>query len=189
MQLSDITVRVFMRCLFNKDYSGVDNWEELYTEYIDLSGLGKDGQLGLHVAIHNLNIRLFRITAFLELQNKVFNLIGMPQLEKINDMAEYGHRLTWNPEEPEMFLPQLIRIEQKEKRNYVEKLNLEKELDEMVKAESPGTTSARNSFVIMLNVLGKEGYKIDKDKTDMLELALMIKQHGDEMAALQNQIE
>jgi hypothetical protein len=36
----------------------------------------------------------------------------------------------------------------------------------------------------MLNVLGKEGYKIDKDKTDMEELALMIKQHSDDIAAL-----
>jgi len=184
MQLSDITVRVFMRCLFNKDYSGVENWEELYTSYIDLSGLGESGQLGLYVAIHNLNVRLFRVTAFLEFQSKVFDLIGMPQLEKLDDMKEYGHKLNWNPLQPEEFLPQLIRIEQKEKRNYVQLKNLEKELEEMRQAEKPGTVSARNSFVIMLNMLGKEGYKIDKDSTDMEELSLMIKQHGDDVAAL-----
>jgi len=184
MELHDITVRVFMRCLFNKDYTGVDNWEELYTKYIDLSGLGEEGQLSTHVAIHNLNVRLFRITAFLELHSKVFDLIGMPHLEHMDDMSEYGIKLHLNHEEPEMFLPQLIRIEQREKRNYVELKELEKELEEMKQAENPKTVSARNSFVIMLNVLGKEGYKIDKDKTDMLELSLMIKQHSDDIAAL-----
>ena len=184
MELQDITVRTFMKCLFSKDYTGVDNWEELYTKYIDLSGLGESGQLGIHVAIHNLNIRLFRITHFLEFQSKTFDLIKMPYMPHLNDMAEYGYKLTWNPDEPEMFLPQLIRMEQKEKRNYVEIKELEKELEDMKQAEKPGTVSARNSFVIMLNVLGKEGYKIDKDKTDMEELALMIKQHGDDVAAL-----
>lgn len=184
MELHEITVRVFMRCLFNKDYTGVDNWDELYTKYIDLSGLGEQGQLGLHVAIHNLKIRLFRITHFLELHSKVFDLVGMPHLEHMDDMKEYGIRLSWNPGEPEMFLPQLIKIEQREKRNYVELKELEKEVEEMKEAENPKTVSARNSFVIMLNVLGKEGFKIDKDKTDMEELSLMVKQHSDDIAAL-----
>jgi len=184
MQLSDITVRVFMRCLFNKDYSGVENWEELYTSYIDLSGLGESGQLGLYVAIHNLNVRLFRITAFLEFHAKVFDLVGMADLDRLDMIKDYGYRLKWNPLQPEEFLPQLIRIEQKEKRQYVELKTLEKELEEMRQAEKPGTVSARNSFVIMLNMLGKEGYKIDKDSTDMEELALMIKQHGEDIAAL-----
>jgi hypothetical protein len=187
MQLSDITVRVFMRCLFNKDFSGVDNWEELYTEYIDLSGLGEQGNLPLLVAIHNLNVRLKFITGFLEFQTKVFEVARVPHLAYLDDVNKYGHKIIWDPEQPEEFLPQLIRIEQKEKRNYVELKNLEKERDEMKEAEKPETTSARNSFVIMLNVLGKEGYKIDKDKTDMVELALMIKQHGEDVQAVQNQ--
>jgi hypothetical protein len=33
----------------------------------------------------------------------------------------------------------------------------------------------------MLNTLGKEGYKIDRDKTDMEELSLMIKQHSEDV--------
>lgn len=183
MELHEITVRTFMKCLFNKDFTGIDDWDSLYTKYIDLSGLGEYGQLGTHVAIHNLKVRLFRITHYLELQTKTFDIIGMPYLPKIDDMAEYGHKIKWNPDEPEMFLPQLIKMEQKEKRNYAELRELEKDLEDMVQAEKPGTTSARNSFVIMLNVLGKD-YRIDKDKTDMEELSLMIKQHGDEVKAL-----
>lgn len=187
MQLSDITVRQFMKCLFDKDYTGVDNWEDLYTQYIDTSGLGEQGQLGTLVAIHNLTIRLKFISDFLEFQSKVFDLIKMPHLLYLNDLNKYGHKITWNPEEPELFIPQLKKIEAKEKRNYVELKELQQEIESKKEAENPNTVSARNSFVIMLNVLGKEGYKIDKDKTDMLELALMIKQHSDDIAALQNQ--
>ena len=36
-------------------------------------------------------------------------------------------------------------------------------------------TLARIDFVRQMNNLNKEGYKIDKDKTDMEEFALMIK--------------
>lgn len=183
MNLSDITVRTFMRCLFNKDYSGVDNWEGLYTQYIDLSGLGEQGQLSLYVAIHNLNIRLFFMTHWLEFQTKVYNLVKMPHLPTIDDAKQFGHRINWNPDN-DTFLEQLRIIESKEKRQYVEMKRLSKELEEMKLAEKPETVSARNSFVIMLNMLGKEGYKIDRDKTDMEELALMIKQHGEDVQAL-----
>lgn len=187
MQLSDITVRKFMNCLFNKDYTGVDNWDQLYTSYIDLSGLGEEGQLGLHVAIHNLNIRLKHITDFLEFQTKVYHLINMPHIPTMHDLKGYGHRLTWDPQN-DNYIDQLNLVESKEKRNYVEMKKLQKELKQMQDAIKPNTTSARNSFLIMLNVIGRDqGYKIDRDKTDMEELSLMIKQHGDDVRAAQNQ--
>src|SRR6185312_13029633 len=190
MQLSDITVRTFMKCLFNKDFEGVgeENWERLYTEYIDLSGMGEEGQLGLYVGIHNLTVRLKFITDYLEFQSKVFHLVGMPHLEKLPYIHKFGHRPKWNPQEPEKFLIELQKIETKEKRNYVELKMLEKELEDMQKIQKPQTVNARNSFVVMLNVLNKDGYKIDRDKTDMEELALMIKQHGEDIKAInQNQ--
>jgi len=91
MTLSDITVKTFMRCLFNKDYEGVDNWEELYTSYIDLSGLGERGNLPLYVAIHNLDVRLKHITGFLEFQSQVFLLTKSPHMDTINGLKRYGH--------------------------------------------------------------------------------------------------
>jgi len=186
LELCDITVRVFMRCLFNKDYTDVPNWEELYTKYIDLSGLGEEGQLGLYVAQHNLTVRLKHITDFLELQQKVFSLTGYPYAAAFEDMRQYGHRVTWNKDEPENFLTQLMRIETKEKRNYAELKKVEKELDDAEKSKDPKTVNARNSFVIMLNILRKDGNQIDKDKTDMEELSLMIKQHRDDVRAAEN---
>jgi len=177
MTLSDITVRIFMRCLFDKNYEGVDNWDELYTSYIDTSGLGKEGELPLHIAIHNLNARLLDITSFLEFQSKVYRLVKMPHIPRMGEINKYGHRLTWDPQN-DNFLDQLNAVDLKERRNYVEMKKLQKELKQIQQAQTPNTVSARNQFVIMLNTLGKEGYKIGKDKTDMLELSLMIKQHG-----------
>lgn len=157
-----------MRCLFNEDYQGVDNWEELYITYIDLSGLGLDGQLGLYVAIHNLNVRLYRITGFLEFHSKVFELIGMPDLERMDLIKDYGYRLIWNPETPETFLQQLKLIEGKEKSNYTELKKLKETLNQMKKDE----------FSIMLNVLDKAGYRFDKTSTNMEELLLIIKKNS-----------
>lgn len=181
MTLSATTVRTFERCLFDKDYTGVDNWEELYTAYIDTSGLGQEGQLGLHVAIHNLDVRLKDITDFLEFQSKIYRLVNMPHVPTIDDVKKYGHRLTWPSDD---FLDQLNAIESKEKRKYVELKKLNKELRLMKDAEKPGTISARNQWLIMLNILSKDqGYKIDRDNTYMDELSLLIKQHGDDVRA------
>lgn len=182
LELCDITVRVFMRCLFNKDYTDVPNWEELYTKYIDTAGFTEEGQLGLFVAQHNLSVRLKHITDWLTLQQSVYGLTSKPHLKTLPDMAQYGHRVTWNPDEPEKYLAQLIKVEVKEKRNYAELKRVEKEIEDYEKTKDPKTVNARNNFVIMLNVLRKDGNPIDKDKTDMEELALMIKQHRDDAA-------
>jgi len=85
-------------------------------------------------------------------------------------------------------MQQLKMIESKEKRNYIELKGLKKDLDSMKKTEDPKTVNARNSFVLMLINLEKDGYKIDEDKTSMEKLALMIKQHGDDVAAMKNSI-
>ena len=140
-----------MECLFNKNFGDIENWDQIYTSYIDLSGLGEQGQLATHVAIHNLNIRLKHISDFLEFQTKVYKLIKMPHIPTINDMRPYGHRLTWDPQN-DTFIDQLNMIEAKEKRNYVEMKKLQKELKQMQDAMVPTTISARNSFVLMLNM-------------------------------------
>lgn len=187
LQLSDISVRVFMRCLFNKDYTDVPNWEDIYTQYIDLSGLSKEGHLGLLVAKHNLEVRLKHISDWLELQQKVFELLNKPHLPSIDDLLKYAHRVSWDPEQPEKFIERLLYIEGYEKRNHVELRMILKEIDNLEKVQNHKTVNARNEFVIMLNVLRKNGNPVDKDKTDMEELSLMIKSHRDEVAAYKNQ--
>lgn len=181
LELCDINVRTFMRCL-RKDYTGVSNWQELYTKYIDLSGIGDTRQYGLMVAIHNLNVRLTHITAFLEHQIKFFNLAGFPFEKAFDDVKKYGHRVNWNPAEPAEFLNQLKRIETKEKRNYAER---EKLMQEFKEFQGSGKYQEKdtdcNDFIRMLNGLNKHGYRVDKDTTFMDELSLMIKEYNEEL--------
>lgn len=188
LQLSDINVRTFMRCLFNKDYTDVPNWEELYTQYVDLSGIGNTRQYELMVAIHNINVRLTHITSFLELQMNCYKQLNMPFVAAFADMKKYGHRVTWNPLNPTDFLDQLKRIETKEKRNYAERETLLVQLKEF---QTTGIhkekDTDRNDFVKMLNALNKKGYRIDKDDTDMHELCLMIKEMNEEAEASQTE--
>ena len=185
MQLSDITVNTFMRCLFKKDYTGVDDWEELYTSYIDMSGLGDTMQYSLMVTIHNLQVRLSAINAFLDLQEKFFIAFDFPFEPAFKDVERFGHRITWDPAYPQQFLDQLQRMENKEKRNVVELDEQMLELKEL-KETSIYKQKANNraDFIKMLNTLGKEGYRIDREKTDMETLALMIKQHSEDIDAL-----
>ena len=185
LTLADITVRRFMQALFNKDLTDLPNWEELYTSYIDLSGLGQEGQLGLYVGIHNLEVRLSFMTTWLETQAGIFKATGIIYTPGFENVHRYGHRPVDNAE---TFETQLNRIEAKEK-TYVSHLRkLRKELEQMQKAEKPETVNARNQFVTMLNVIGKsQQYAINKDTTDMEELCLMIKQHGDDVKAAAHQ--
>jgi hypothetical protein len=183
MTLSDISIRVFMRCLFNKDYTGVDNWDDIYVKYIDESGICKNGLLEIDVAIHNLTARLTHITGWLEFQAKVFNQTGKPYEPLFADIHKYGHRPT-----VENFEEQLNRIEAKEKKNVSQLKRMNKEKEALQKVAEPGTVNARNSFLTMLNVISKEqGYKIDKDTTDMEELCVMIKDHNEQARRMEQE--
>lgn len=185
MKLSDISVRKFMACLFNKDYSDVENWDTLYLEYIDLSGIGENRELALMTNIHNLQVRLAHITSFIEFQKLFYLEFNQPYVKAFDDLRKYNHKLNWDPSNREEFLNQLKRVEAKEKRNVAELDVLIKELTD-IKKGAPVVKEDHNSradFIRMLNSLNKEGYSIDKDKTDMEELSLMIKQQNEEYQA------
>ena len=176
MTLADINIRTFMRCLFNKDFTGVDNWDNLYAAYIDQSGICNNRFLELNVAVHNLEARLMHITGWLEMQSMVFNKTGKPYEAAFEDIHKYGHRPTVDG-----FAEQLVRIEGKEKKNISQLKKARKELDALQKIAQPETVNARNSFLTMLNVLSKgQGYNINKDTTDMEELCVMIKDHNEQ---------
>lgn len=185
MTLDQISVRVFMRCLFNKDYTDVPNWEDVYTSYIDYSGIGETKQYHLMRAIHNINVRLSDITAFLELQKGFYLQVGFPFEHAFQDMNKYGYRLNWNANNPQDFINQLQKIETKEKRNIAELDKFNKELIGLQKNGGKEDEYSRTDFVKMINGLRKAGYKIDKDKTDMEEFSLMIKETSEEYQRLQ----
>lgn len=180
--LKDVTVSRFMSCLFDNEYGDMENWESLYTKYIDLSGLGEEGQLGILVAIHNLKCRLALIDTYVEVHRKVIGMIKMPLVPRVGELSKYGYHPTWTGD-VDNFLQQLTLIESKEKRNHAEIKKLEKELRQMQEAKNPQTVSARNSFVTMIVVLEKDGYKIDEEKTNMEKFSLIVRDHSDKVKA------
>lgn len=188
--LEQINIRRFMLMLFNKQFDDCTNWEELYTQYIDVSGLGKTGQLGLLTAIHNLDVRIGFINEWLRMQRGILILTNEPYYPAFEDLnnAGYGHRAVWT--DKEQFEKLLSKIESKEQRISSDHRMLTKELESMQRAEKPGTVDARNQFFILLNVIGKhQGYAINKDDTNMLEFSLMVNSFNEEQRAMEKENE
>lgn len=176
---SDCSVRVFMKCLFEQDYKDLDggDFEKIFTEYIDLSGIGETKELELMIAIQNIQARITYIDAMVDIQKKFLHEFGMPFVNAFDDFRKYNHRLSWDPENPDQFITQLQRVVVIEKKFQAE---LDTKVAELKKLKKDGIQpgdkdNGRRDFVRRLNSLGKDGYQIDKDKTNMEELALMIK--------------
>lgn len=184
LKCCDINVKTFMSAMFNQQYEGVggpENWEAVYTEYIDLSGIGETQQYALLVNIHNVQKRIVAVQGYIDIEKKWFLLHNEPFEPALVDLRKYGHRLTWDIGNPKQFIEQLERCEIKEKKNIAELDAYIKELEDLKKDGPKVTVNARQEFVKQMNRLGKHGYKIDKDKTDMEEYSLMIREYDEEL--------
>lgn len=182
---SDIVLRAFMLAMFNQKYEavgGIDNWDAVYTEYIDLSGIGETQEFNLLTNIHNVQHRITQVQGYLDIQKKFFATFNEPFEPALKDLRKFGHRLTWDIGNPKQFIQQLEMCEVKEK-TYVAQLDsYMKELTDLKKeGVKKITTNGRVDFVKQMNRLGKDGYKIDKDKTDMEEYSLMIREYNEEL--------
>lgn len=184
MKCCDISVRAFMAAMFNQQYEGVggeENWELVFTEHIDLSGIGETTQYELLSNIHNTQLRVSKAAGLIELQKTFFVAFDQPFMPAFDDFKKLGHRLVWDPENPTQFIDQLEAVENREKRFKAELDSYIKELEQLKTEGVKVDSNSRVAFVKRLNRLGKHGYKIDKDKTDMEELSLMIKEYDEEM--------
>lgn len=177
MKLCDISIREFMRCMFEYNYGfigGVENWDPLYTSYIDLSGIGRTKEYEIIANIHNTHERLIAVTALLELNLKFFIEFSLPFVNSFEDFKKYGHRLVWDENNPQKFVKQLEGIEIKEK---TYKSRLDQYIYELKQLQTEGVKldgNGRKEFVLMMNKIMKDGYKIDKQTTDMESYSLMI---------------
>ena len=184
LKCCDINIRTFMAAMFNQQYDGVggaDNWEIVYTEYIDLSGIGETQQYHLLCNIHNTQKRITAVQGYINIKKRWFALHNEPFEPALTDLRKYGHRLTWDIGNPKQFIQQLEMCEIKEKTQIAELDGYMKELEDLKKDGPKVTTDARKEFIKQMNRLGKHGYKIDKDKTDMEEYSLMIKEYDEEL--------
>src|ERR1700749_359678 len=190
MTISECSIKVFMECLCNKKYDGVggfDNWNSIYTEYIDLSGSADTKECSLKRTILDIELRLSFINSVIEVNIRSLNAFNLPFPGTIEDIKNYGHHIAWNGDK-EDFVKQLKKIERRESKRIAEREGLIKELNQLVKEGMKATNvkeNDRKNFLVLLNGIGKhQGYGIDKDKTMMDEFSLMVKSRKDEYEAL-----
>lgn len=196
--ISELTIKKFEQCLFKSAYKVliIDGepseeelkaaWLSLYTEYIDLSGIAVTAELEIMKTIFYLDCRIKKINLLLHIQYESMDKIGMPCIGGFDKMRFYGHKLYWDKNHPDHygFKCQLQSIESKEKKykdDYNEKM---KELWEFKKKQKDGEIpllQKRKEFIRTINVLGKYGYPIDRDKTTVEEFALMVHDYNEAM--------
>lgn len=186
MAFENYTIRQFMQAWFNQDTSvmSIEEFDNVYTEYIDVAGLFQSEEFDKVVYIHFLNGRINTVNIFIRLQREFIKEFNIPYIEGFELLKDKGYILKWNNSIDD-FENQLLRIEAQEKRYISELENCIKELIDFRKtkgkSEEEPLKKKREGFIRTLNTLGKVGYRIDKDKDTVEDLALMIKQQFEEM--------
>lgn len=189
MAYENYTIDQFMKAWFKKDYSNIkeDEFNTVYTEYIDTAGLYNSEDFEKVAYIYFLNNRINCIKIGIESHKKFIEEFSVPFIDNFEFFAnKLGHILKWRNDK-EDFLKQLDLVEVKE-RVYTSKLELK--LDELKKSrekrknENQTEKQTRHSIIRTINSLGKIGYAIDKSKTTVEEFSLMIKQQTEEIEEL-----
>lgn len=193
MAFENYTIKQFMSCWFKQDYTEIseEEFNIVYTEYIDTAGLFETEEFEKVVYIHFINGRINTVNIFIRLQREFIKEFNMPYLKGFELLKDKGYILKWN-ESIEDFETQLVRIEMQEKRYVSELENCIKELIDFRKtkgkSEEHPLKKKRENFIRTINTLGKVGYKIDRNKDTVEDLALMIKQQFEEMEMLNSNI-
>lgn len=183
IQCSEVSVKQFMDAMYNGRFEGIGgqaNMDPLYTEYIDLSGLGETHQKTLLINIHNLEVRLTVMPALIDLQKKSFAATNVPYEPAFELFRKYGHRLRWDSDEPMAFIKQLERVDIREKKCIAELDEFMKELADLKENGPKISANGRQDFIKQLNRVGKPGF-IDREKTDMESYALMIADYHEDL--------
>lgn len=204
---ADCSVRQFMQCSFDGKLkvliidgeASEDDlkaaFEFIYAEYVDYSDLYQSQEFEIVAYINSLDTRIQVIRRFVELQRKFLVQFDMPFLPAFDMVKRYGHHIYWDAKYPDkdVFLKKLTQIEMKEKKYETKVDQKVQELFELRKKKVKKEHTIlenRKDFVTMLTRLQKAGFVIDKDKTTVEELALIIKDQRDQIeeAKMQNKI-
>ncbi|MES2004342.1 MAG: hypothetical protein V4450_07460 [Bacteroidota bacterium] len=195
-EASECTVRVFMRCAFGNDLKGLiisgkpspedlaKAWKAIYTEYVDLSGMVQTMEFDLMKSIFYLDCRVKRIQLLLMIQRESIDKLGMPCIGAFPMLKSFGHRLSWDASHPdaEGFKRKLLDIESREKKYDIELGGKMKELFELKRKRANNELpemQKRKEFIRTLNNLEKSGYRIDRDKSTVEDMAIMIHDYND----------
>lgn len=185
MKCEKINITDFIAAWFNHEYDNLnqDDFEIVYAEYVDLSGLYHSKEFELFAYINYLKNRIFVLRTVVASQRMFLETLGRPYVDGLFIFDNFGYKIKWN-DDIEDFERQLKIVESRERQKSSELRRKEfefKQLKDAKKSEEQPLIQSRHNFIRMLNSFNKAGYKIDRDKTTVEELALMIKQVNDEM--------
>lgn len=195
---ADCNVDKFMACRFKEKYKVLllegnatdeelrETFEYIYAQYVDYSGLYLTKEFEMSAYIHYLDVRIETIDRFILLQRKFIEEFNAPFVPAFGLLKKYGHHLVWNHKYPDadLFLRKLEKIELKEDKFRTIRNTKIDELMELRKKhvnKEHTPLESRKEFIIMLNRLGQAKFHIDKQQTSVEELALMIKDHRDQV--------
>lgn len=183
MAYEDYTIRQFMDASFKNDRTIMDEetFQTVNTEYIDTAGLYETEEFSKVTYIHYLNGRINSVKICVRLQREFIEEFDMPYLPGLEILKKNGHSIRWV--DKEQFMKSLELIENKEKKYLSELEGCIKNLTEYRKNKNNKEETvkiSRGSFIRTINSLGKVGYKIDKDKDTVEDLAYMIKAQVEE---------
>ena len=158
----------------------IENFEDIYSDYIDISGLSETQEYSLLTVIHNLNARLIAVPHYVAVQEETVKIFGKYHPIATERLSKYGYRMPLDPINAPKMLSNIIS---KEKRFRYDLQAAEDKLKALKKPDSEpqDIKKQRRAFVKMLNSLGTK-YRIDRDKTTVEELALMVKESMEQAA-------
>lgn len=181
MAFENYTIREFISAWFacKRDVMDDEEFDTVYTEYVDTSGLFQSDDFDKMSYIQFLGGRINSIKIAIRLQREFITEFGQPYIENFEFFKMKGHRLKWN-KDIEDFIKQLNSVELKESKNIAQLEKCIVELKKIRDTKGETVSVTRGSFITTINSLGKIGFKIDNDKTTVEELAYMIKQQFEE---------
>lgn len=175
--VENCTVNQLMDSWFNE--KPFDGWQDVYMDYIDISGLAETEEFSLLMTIHNLNTRLISVPQYVAVQQETIQIFGKYHPTATANLARFGYKM---PMDVNTALKFLDGVKSKEKRFRYDLQAAEDKLSKLKKPETQDLKKSRRAFIKMLNNLG-QSYRIDRDKTTVEELALMVKESIEKSAA------
>ena len=148
-------------------------------DYIDISGLADTEEYSLMATINNLNARLNSVPHYVSAQQETVRIFNKYHPKATENLARFGYKM---PMDMNNALKFLDSIKSKEKRFRYDLQAAEDKLAKLKKPETQDVKKTRRAFIKMLNSLGNT-YRIDRDKTTIEELALMVKDSIEKAAA------
>ena len=184
MKCEKVTLDIFIDAWFNHYFTQItkDDFDTVYSEYIDISGLYNSKEFELFTYINYLKNTIFTIKTLIASQLMFIETFHQPYIDGLHFFEKLGHKVEWDGDEKK-FISKMDRISSlmRAKNTELKRKEFEfNQLKEAKKSEDKTPIQSRHEFIKMLNTFNKNGYHIDKSKTTVEELALMIKQTQDE---------